>query len=169
MNKKPRVIKKYPNRRLYDTVLSRYITLSDVRELVIHSVEFEIIDTQSKKDLTRNILLQIIMEQEAGGRPLFTNDILSRMIRYYGDSMQTAFTAYLDNSIDFFAEQQKQMQDQVSGTFDVNPMQAMTEIMQKNIGLWRDMQERVVRQGSTADSENKKNPQEQVDNPTSVG
>ena len=161
MNKKPRVIKKYPNRRLYDTELSRYITLSDVRELVINTVDFKIVDTQSKKDLTRNILLQIIMEQEAGGTPLFTNEILSRMIRYYGDSMQSSFTAYLGNSIDFFAEQQKQMREQVNGAFSGNPMQTMTEIMQKNIGLWRDMQERVVRQGRAAGpSENKKNPQE---------
>ena len=161
MNKKPRVIKKYPNRRLYDTELSRYITLSDVRDLVVNTVDFKIVDTQSKKDLTRNILLQIIMEQEASGKPLFTNEILSRMIRYYGDSMQSAFMDYLDNSIDFFAEQQKQMQEQVSGAFNANPMQTMTEIMQKNIGLWRDMQERVVRQGRTADSsENKKNPHE---------
>ncbi len=161
MDKKQRVIKKYPNRRLYDTELSRYITLSDVRDLVINMVDFSIVDTQSKKDLTRNILLQIIMEQEAGGKPLFTNEILSRIIRYYGDSMQTAFTAYLDNSIDFFAEQQKQMQNQMSGSFSVNPMQAMTEIMQKNIGLWRDMQERIVRQGNSSNpSLNEKKSQE---------
>jgi len=161
VDKKQRVIKKYPNRRLYDTELSRYITLSDVRDLVINMVDFSIVDTQSKKDLTRNILLQIIMEQEAGGKPLFTNEILSRIIRYYGDSMQTAFTAYLDNSIDFFAEQQKQMQNQMSGSFSVNPMQAMTEIMQKNIGLWRDMQERIVRQGNSSNpSLNEKKSQE---------
>jgi len=161
VDKKQRVIKKYPNRRLYDTELSRYITLSDVRDLVINMVDFSIVDTQSKKDLTRNILLQIIMEQEAGGKPLFTNEILSRIIRYYGDSMQTAFTAYLDNSIDFFAEQQKQMQNQMSGSFSVNPMQAMTEIMQKNIGLWRDMQERIVRQGNSSNpSVNEKKSQE---------
>lgn len=142
-NKKVRVIKKYPNRRLYDTEISRYITLTDVRDLIIESVDFKIVDSDSEEDLTRNTLLQIIMEQENGGQPLFTTEILSRMIRYYGNSLQSAFTTYLENSVDLFAEQQKQLQDQMHGVFNTNPMQRMTEIMHKNIEMWRDMQQNV--------------------------
>ena len=94
-----RTIKKYPNRRLYDTELSRYITLSDVRELVLKGVDFRVVAANSDEDLTRSILLQIIIEQESGGEPLFTTEVLSKMIRFYGDTVQGAFTSYLEKSL----------------------------------------------------------------------
>ena len=90
-----RLIKKYPNRRLYDTEESRYITLAEVKDLVMNAVAFRVVDSQNEADITRAILLQIIMEQEAGGNPLFTAAMLERFIRFYGDTAQAAFTTFL--------------------------------------------------------------------------
>src|SRR5215207_11086867 len=83
-----RVIKKYPNRRLYDTDTSTYITLAEVKQLVMDSEPFVVRDAKSNEDLTRSILLQIILEEEAGGAPMFTSGVLSQIIRYYGHAMQ---------------------------------------------------------------------------------
>ena len=84
----PRVIKKYPNRRLYDTAVSSYITLEDVKQLVLERAEFHVIDARTNTDITRGILLQIISEQEEQGSPIFTTDVLAHIIRFYGDTLQ---------------------------------------------------------------------------------
>ncbi|MCB1994316.1 MAG: polyhydroxyalkanoate synthesis repressor PhaR, partial [Rhodoferax sp.] len=94
----PRVLKKYPNRRLYDTSESRYVTLDEVRDLVLKEVPFKVVDRQSNEDITRNILLQIIMEQESSGEPLFSADVLSRFIKNYGEATQPGFAEYIDTS-----------------------------------------------------------------------
>lgn len=83
-----RIIKKYPNRRLYDTEISSYITVEDVRQLILDGDEFEVRDAKSGEDLTRQVLLQIIAEQEQGGEPVLSTQVLSQIIRFYGDSMQ---------------------------------------------------------------------------------
>ncbi len=137
----PRIIKKYPNRRLYDTELSRYITLSDVRDLVLKGIDFRVVGANNEEDLTRSILLQIIIEQESGGEPLFTTEILSKMIRFYGDTVQGAFTSYLEKSLSLFMEQQKLVQDQMRNAFSGNPLNAMTQLTQRNLEIWREMQE----------------------------
>lgn len=137
----PRIIKKYPNRRLYDTELSRYITLSDVRNLVLEGVDFRVVSANTDEDLTRSILLQIIIEMESGSEPLFTIEILSKMIRFHGDTVQNAFTDYLERSLALFTEQQKLMQDQMRNVFSSNPMSAMTELTQRNFEIWKDIQE----------------------------
>lgn len=137
----PRIIKKYPNRRLYDTELSRYITLSDVRDLVLKGVDFRVVAANSDEDLTRSILLQIIIEQESGGEPLFTTEVLSKMIRFYGDSVQGAFTNYLEKSLALFMEQQKLMQDQMRNVFTGNPLDAMTQLTQRNLEIWKEIQQ----------------------------
>ncbi|MDX1487192.1 MAG: polyhydroxyalkanoate synthesis repressor PhaR [Acidiferrobacterales bacterium] len=137
----PRIIKKYPNRRLYDTELSRYITLSDVRDLVLKGVDFRVVAANSDEDLTRSILLQIIIEQESGGEPLFTTEVLSKMIRFYGDSVQGAFTNYLEKSLVLFMEQQKLMQDQMRNVFTGNPLDAMTQLTQRNLEIWKEIQQ----------------------------
>lgn len=138
----PRIIKKYPNRRLYDTELSRYITLSDVRDLVLKGIDFKVVGANNEEDLTRSILLQIIIEQESGGgEPLFTTEILSKMIRFYGDTVQGAFTSYLEKSLSLFMEQQKLVQDQMRSAFTGNPLNAMTQLTQRNLEIWREMQE----------------------------
>jgi polyhydroxyalkanoate synthesis repressor PhaR len=132
----PRIIKKYPNRRLYDTQLSRYITLADVRELVMQVVEFKVIDANTNEDLTRSILLQIIIEQETGGEPLFTTEILSKMIRFYGNSIQGVFSNYLDKSLNLFVEQQIRVQKQFKDVVSTNPMDAMADLTKRNLEIW---------------------------------
>jgi polyhydroxyalkanoate synthesis repressor PhaR len=102
----PRSIKKYPNRRLYDTVESRYITLDDIRQLVIQRIDFVVIDKKTQGDITRSILLQVIAEQEHGGEPLMSRDFLSQMIRSYGGAMRGMVGSYLEQSMKLFANQQ---------------------------------------------------------------
>ena len=94
----PRVIRKYPNRRLYDTVESRYVTLADVRRLVIERVDFVVLDRKTQQDITRSILLQVIAEQEGGGESLMSRDFLSQVIRSYGNGLQEFVGRYLDES-----------------------------------------------------------------------
>ena len=107
-----RIIKKYPNRRLYDTVTSAYITLADVKQFVLDVQEFKVLDARSGEDLSRSILLQIILEEESGGVPMFTSEMLSNIIRYYGHSMQGLMGNYLERSIGAFHEAQKKFQEQ---------------------------------------------------------
>ena len=136
-----RIIKKYPNRRLYDTEQSRYITLADLQQLVMEGVEFRVTDADTDADLTRNILLQIISEQENGGKPMFTADILMRIIRFYGDSAQDALTEYLQRSLSLFDEQQKAFQEQIQDAVKDNPMTSlMADMTQKNLEIWQEVQ-----------------------------
>ena len=97
-----RIIKKYPNRRLYDTEISRYITLEEVRQLVLQNIRFRVEDKRSHEDITRSILLQVIAEQEQGGDPIFTTDLLIFILRVYGDPMQGSISRYLELSIRLF-------------------------------------------------------------------
>ena len=136
-----RLIKKYPNRRLYDTEESRYITLAEVKDLVMHAVLFRVVDSQSEADITRAILLQIIMEQEAGGNPLFTANMLERFIRFYGDTTQAAFTTFLDQSLDLFVKQQRMLTEQMQGVWTGNPMDFWMKLGQQNKNFWKDMEE----------------------------
>jgi polyhydroxyalkanoate synthesis repressor PhaR len=106
----PRIIKKYPNRRLYDTETSTYITLAEVKDLVLQYKEFQVQDAKTGGDLTRAILLQIILEEESGGVPMFTTDMLANIIRYYGHAMQGLMGSYLERSIHAFHEAQKRFQ-----------------------------------------------------------
>lgn len=115
-----RLIKKYPNRRLYDTRTSSYITLADVKELVLSREEFQVVDAKSGEDLTRSILLQIILEEEAGGAPMFTSDLLAHMIRFYGNATQGMMGKYLENNIKAFTEMQAKLQDQAKAIYGEN-------------------------------------------------
>jgi polyhydroxyalkanoate synthesis repressor PhaR len=107
-----RTIKKYPNRRLYDTQTSAYVTLSDVKSLVLSHEEFKVVDAKTDEDLTRAILLQIILEEEAGGVPLFTTPMLSQMIRFYGHSMQGVVGGLLEKNMQSFIDMQSQFAEQ---------------------------------------------------------
>ena len=122
MKSEPRIIKKYPNRRLYDTETSSYITLADVKKLVLDNVEFRVEDAKTRDDLTRSILLQIILEEETAGAPMFSSDMLSQMIRFYGNAMQGMMGSYLEKNIQTFIEIQKRLQDQSSQLYGQNPM-----------------------------------------------
>ena len=134
-----RVIKKYPNRRLYDTEVSRYITLNDVRDLVLDRQDFKVVDKQSGEDITRSILLQVISEEEEGGNPMFSTEVLLQFIRFYGDSMQNSVTRYLELSMHFFDEQQSQFKDRLGRILgqSSNPLQALKEISQQQMPLWK--------------------------------
>ena len=112
-----RLIKKYPNRRLYDTQTSTYITLTDVKQLVLDSKTFKVVDTKTEEDITRAILLQIILEEESGGVPMFSAAALSQIIRFYGHSMQGVMGAFLEQNIQAFMDIQDRMAAQSQGMY----------------------------------------------------
>ncbi|QIT54157.1 polyhydroxyalkanoate synthesis repressor PhaR [Aquisalimonas sp. 2447] len=134
-----RIIKKYPNRRLYDTAISSYITLADVKRLVLDGVDFQVVDAKSRDDLTRTILLQIISEEEEGGEPIFSSELLAQIIRSYGGNMQNLLTDYLEKSMDMWAEQQRAFREQTRDFMDSNPMTMLTQIAERNLAVWRRM------------------------------
>ena len=110
-----RLIKKYPNRRLYDTQTSTYVTLSDIKSLVMGNEVFKVVDAKTEEDLTRNILLQIILEEEAGGAPVFSTQMLSQIIRFYGNSMQGLMGNYLEKTMQSFVDIHNKLGDQTQG------------------------------------------------------
>ncbi len=120
MAEKLRLIKKYPNRRLYDTRTSTYITLVDVKGLVLAHEEFRVVDAKSGEDLTRSILMQIILEEEAGGSPMFSSDILAQIIRFYGNAMQGMMGKYLEGNIKAFSDMQLKLKDQAKTLYGEN-------------------------------------------------
>jgi polyhydroxyalkanoate synthesis repressor PhaR len=113
-----RLIKKYPNRRLYDTRASSYITLADVKRMVLDNEQFEVRDAKSGDELTRSILLQIILEEESGGVPMFSSQTLAQIIRFYGHAMQGMMGLYLEKNLQSFVDLQRRMGEQTQGMFD---------------------------------------------------
>ena len=159
----PRVLKKYPNRRLYDTQLSSYITLVDVKRMVLDGTAFEVRDAKSGEDLTRAILLQIILEEESGGVPMFSTQMLSQIIRFYGHAMQGFMGSYLEKNIQTFTDVQKRLADQMADPKATNPelwsqfLSGQTPMMQGLMGnyleqsknLFVQMQEQMAKQAET--------------------
>ena len=127
-----RLIKKYPNRRLYDTELSHYVTIADVRDLVMTGWDIRVIDVTNGADITRSILLQIILDEETSGSPLFSAKMLSQLIRFYGGTVQGAFTRYLEESLELFTLQQ--------GNTTEEPFTIITRMAEQNAQIWTDMQ-----------------------------
>ena len=136
-----RVIKKYPNRRLYDTEISSYITLEEVRQLVIDGEEFEVRDAKTGDDLTRSVLLQIIAEHEETGQPMFTTQLLSQIIRFYGDSMQGFMGSYLEKSLQIFLDQQGKFRSQLNNILGQTPWSMLNDMTERNLDLWKSVQE----------------------------
>jgi polyhydroxyalkanoate synthesis repressor PhaR len=137
----PRIIKKYPNRRLYDTEESRYITLADVQQLLRKGLDLKVVDSQSGDDITRSILIQIITDQESGDEPVFTTDMLRRFIRFYDEAAHDVFSSYLDQSLQLFSEQHKFIQEQVQDVFSGRTvMDSMAEMTRRNFEIWQDLQ-----------------------------
>jgi polyhydroxyalkanoate synthesis repressor PhaR len=136
----PRVIKKYPNRRLYDTRISSYITIEDVRQLIVEGEEFEVRDAKSGEDLTRQVLLQIIAEHEQDGEPMLSTQLLSQIIRFYGDSLQGFMGSYLERSMQMFLEQQQQFRQQMSGLIGQAPWTMLNQLTERNLELWKEFQ-----------------------------
>ena len=116
-NDGPRIIKKYPNRRLYDTRTSSYITLVDVKDMVLGAESFEVRDAKTGDDLTRSILLQIILEEETAGVPMFSTQMLAQIIRFYGHTMQGLMGAYLERTLQSFVDMQRRLAEQ-GGLYD---------------------------------------------------
>ena len=135
-----RVIKKYPNRRLYDTEISSYITIEDVRQLIVDGESFEVRDAKSGDDLTRQVLLQIIAEQEQDGEPILSTELLSQIIRFYDDSLQGFMGSYLERSMHTFLEQQQQFRQQMGGMLGQSPWSMMGQITERNMAMWQEFQ-----------------------------
>ncbi|WP_418315197.1 polyhydroxyalkanoate synthesis repressor PhaR [Piscinibacter sakaiensis] len=117
-----RLLKKYPNRRLYDTEASSYITLADVKKMVLDAQDFVVRDAKTGEDLTRSILLQIILEEETGGVPMFSTTALAEIIRFYGNAMQGLMGPYLEKNLQAFAEVQARFAEQSKGLYDPKVM-----------------------------------------------
>ena len=113
-----RILKKYPNRRLYDTEVSSYITLTEVKAMVLQGLDFEVRDAKTGDDLTRSILLQIILEEETGGVPIFSTSMLSQIIRFYGHAMQGMMGTYLESNLQTFTDIQGRIAEQSKGLYD---------------------------------------------------
>ncbi len=124
-----RLIKKYPNRRLYDTQTSTYVTLSDIKNLVMGNEVFKVVDAKTEEDLTRNILLQIILEEEAGGAPVFSSQMLSQIIRFYGNSMQGLMGKYLEKTMQSFVDIHNKLGDQTKGLGAGSTPEAWSQMM----------------------------------------
>lgn len=149
-----RVIKKYPNRRLYDTNISRYITLEEVRQLVLNNVRFRVEDKRSKEDITRGILLQVISEQEEGGDPIFSSELLTHIIRAYGDPMQTSIGRYLELSLQLFVQQQSHFAEQLKDLLGQaqHPVQRLKDLAERQVPIWRSVRKEFLKNLSRAKS-----------------
>lgn len=156
-----RVIKKYPNRRLYDTSESKYVTLSDVRKLVLEEVPFCVIDKKSNEDITRSILLQIIVEQEDSSEPIFSSDVLQQMIGFYGNSANKLAGDFMRNSVNLFYQQQKRLQSQVTSALSLAPLpSAFTDVAKRNLELWQRMQESFFKSGGLLNPDPEQKPEQ---------
>lgn len=136
----PRIIKKYPNRRLYDTELSKYVALADLRKLIHDEVEFKVIDSKSGEDISRSILIQIITEQEAGNEALFSTEMLTEIIRNYDEAIHDVFQSYLDQSMHAFTEQQQFIKERMDELVGAKAARTMSDLAQNNVEQWLDMQ-----------------------------
>ncbi len=128
-----RIIKKYPNRRLYDTQISSYITLQDIKELVMSYCDFKVIDAKTKEDLTRCTLMQLIAEEEANGSPILTADILQEFVRFYGDSMQAMMSRFLEHSVKLFMEKRAGLKSPLNSMLGTNQTLQMQNIAEQNL------------------------------------
>lgn len=144
----PRLLKKYPNRRLYDTRISSYVTLDDVRQLVLDGEDFEVRDARSNQDITRLILLQIIAEREEEGQPMLTAGALQLMIRFYGDPLHGFMSRYIERSLQLFLEQQHTLRKQLGGLISQSPFAMLNQIAERNLDLWKSFQQGVLKGGS---------------------
>ncbi len=141
-----RLIKKYANRRLYDASISRHVTLSDIRQLIVQGEKIRVVEDKTNEDITRLILLQVISEQEQFGKPILSTQLLESIIRFYGGPMQDYMTRYLETSVEAFMRQQDALQKQISSVLSSAPppMNAMADLARQNMELWSRMQESML-------------------------
>jgi len=153
MAESKRTIKKYPNRRLYDTEISSYITLEEVRQLVLDGEAFEVRDARSGKDLTRTVLLQIIAEHEEHGQPMLSTELLTGIIGFYGDELQGFMGPYLEHSMRVFLEQQPSLRRQLATARGAAPGGSLDALLSRNRELCRAMQD-MLGEAASAPAEN---------------
>jgi polyhydroxyalkanoate synthesis repressor PhaR len=146
-----RLIKKYPNRRLYDTQTSSYITLTDVKQLVLGNEEFTVVDAKTDEDLTRSILLQIILEEESNGSPMFSSGALAQIIRYYGHAMQGMMGSYLEKNIQAFIDIQNKLTENSKGLYEGKPFspEMWTQFMSVQGPIMQGMMTNYIEQSKT--------------------
>ena len=138
---KERVIRKYANRRLYDPSESRHLTLDEVRELVVAGEKIRVEDAKTGEDITRSILLQIIVEREESGRPLLSAELLEQLIRFYGGAMQDFLATYLERSVSAFVDQQQSFQERILSMMKDTPLAGMSELAEQNLAAWKELQQ----------------------------
>lgn len=153
-----RVIKKYPNRRLYDTEISSYVTLEDLRQLLIDGESIEVRDARSGDDLTRSVLLQIIAEHEDIGQPIFSSLLLSQLIRLHGDSLQSVIGSYLERSLQAFNEQQQQIRGSIGSLIGQTPWSLLNQITERNMDIWKGVQQGIINGLATPPDKPKSEP-----------
>lgn len=141
---KTRIVKKYPNRRLYDTVISSYVTVEDIRQLVTDGEDFEVQDAKTGADLTRQVLLQIITECEENGQPMLSTRLLSQLIRFYGDQLQGFMASYLERSLQTFLDQQQQFRSQLNTVLGQSPLSVFQTMTERNLDLLKQFQSGVL-------------------------
>jgi polyhydroxyalkanoate synthesis repressor PhaR len=164
MSVEKRVIKKYPNRRLYDTTTSSYITLGDVKQLVLDQVELQVLDAKTQEDITRSVLLQIILDEENGGSPMFSHEVLVQFIRFYGQAMQGMMGPFLEKNLQLFDQVQQKMREQASAIYGETPVfnntlwaefmkfqgpvmqNVMGNYLEQSTGMYLEMQNRMKEQ-----------------------
>lgn len=148
-----RIIRKYANRRLYDTESSKHVNHEDVRRLIAEGADVRVIDDTSGEDITRSLLLQLVAEQERGGRPVLSDQMLTHIIRFYEHPMQGIFGVWLQQSFETFLQQQQDLQDQMKSLFGGGPFAALQELAVKNMEAWQSMQDVFTKSESGKDDE----------------
>ena len=138
------LIKKYANRRLYDTVTSKHITLDGIHDLIVDGHDVRIIDDTTGEDISRSILLQIIADREQAGRPMLDTDFLMRILRLYGNPMQDMVGEFLSRSFDSFMKQQKEFQQQMRAAMAATPFATIQELTANNLKAWQAMQDALL-------------------------
>jgi len=134
-----RLIRKYANRRLYDTGASRHVTLEDLRQLIVSGEKIKVVDDKSGEDLTRSVLLQIISEQEQFGAPVLGSELLEMIIRFYGRPAQALLSGYLEQAFTTMLRQQETMQSEMLKALQT-PFAPLTDLARSNMELWDKMQ-----------------------------
>lgn len=147
------LIKKYANRRLYDTVSSKHITLDGIHGLIVEGHDVKIIDDTTGEDISRTILLQIIADREQAGRPMLDADFLMRILRLYGNPMQDMVGEFLSRSFDAFIQQQKQFQQQMRAAMAATPLATIQELAANNLKAWQAMQDALLDKHKSKDED----------------
>ena len=150
---RPRIIRKYANRRLYDTEASRHINKEDVRKLIAAGKDVRIVDEGSGDDITRSVLLQLVAEQELGGQPVLSDQLLTQIIRFYDHPMQGMLGSYLQQSFESFLQQQSSLQEQMQELLQSGPFAVMQDVAKQNMEAWQAMQRAFLDNKANKDDE----------------